>query len=239
MGWFIKGFHLDGASGFFATLILFSLFCGFVAQAAPANKFAFEISYGAGAVSPTDFNRERAGDYGQTMKGYDRLMGPGLQVGYRMFSFAWLLLSYEMNAYSQSDFSISGAPVTDTFRYEPLALLADIPLIESDTFFLSLRGGGGVATKFQFEQRIGAPINETLLWKANPTFVRGGLVLGLMILRGLGFVVSAYYDSVSSALKADGNSSVFSYYHTGNDYRGAVKVEMSGVRYSGGLRVAF
>lgn len=209
------------------------------ALSATEPKLAFEFSYGTGPIVASDFNSARAVDYGQTMTGLDKFTGLGVSISYRIFSFAGLMLSYEKNSYTSPDFTVATTSTSDAFFYEPLVLLVEIPLVKTEMFFASIRGGGGYATKFQYEQKFGGVVNETLVWKANPNFGRLGLALGFMMTPGLGLVLSAYHDSPSSALKADGNSQIFAYYQKGNDYAGGVRADMSGTRYSGGLRVAF
>ena len=238
------------------SLTLFALFLGLCAPAhadSALPTLLFEFGYMGSSVSPSDLNSARQAFYwnGTTpgQGSFKSLAGFGGSIGYQFIDGVYFLLHMKQLTQSLGAMSVGGTSYSETesFEYDPIYLMVDMPFPVYNWLTLSLRGGVGYAYRFELRQQNNGGNNELVVWGANPIPLQLGGTANFSYFDNFGLYVGTHYEYVKSSLKALGNyqttvsgqpissGTTYSNISTGSP----VTANLSGFYYEAGLRVAF
>ena len=160
-----------------ASLTLLVLFLGISANAfadTATPDFLFEFGYTGASISPSALNSARQAFYwnGTTpgQGSFNDLSGFGGSIGYQFFDGVYFLLQIKQLTQALGSTSVSGTSYSETesFEYDPIILLADIPFHAYDWLTLSLRGGLDTPTGSSYANKTTAETTSLFVWGANP-----------------------------------------------------------------------
>lgn len=239
---------------FFYKMVLVLTF-GTVAYAAPGTKASYkyilEAFGGLSSVNPAALNDGRQNFIwnatGPSSGNFSSLRYLGGSFGKRIKSHLQLSLRYEQEfqILPKSETGL-GTTTVDYFIYNPLLLMVEFPFTGKKWSF-SFGGGIGYSLQYEFHQQYSGT-QEDITYVGHPIVFRGRVSIGYQLGKRVSLFVEGCYDKVSANSLATTknylmtvNGTAITSGQTFNDASGndPVKVDMSGIRYGGGLRVTF
>jgi hypothetical protein len=205
-------------------------------------------------ISPSDLNDQRSNlQWNGTTKAqgtFGALSGFSVGAGIKVEEgFLGLEFNHSTQELQNTLINPTTTSIQDTIQYEAVYAVYDF-VIPRGTYSYELGGGIGYATKFQFHNLLtNNGVTEDINWQANPVVAKVRAHFNYHFSDNIRARVGAAYEyATSSSMTSDANhptviyngSSVISGQSLKNTSNGQdVKVDLSGLRLSAGLVVAF